>query len=185
VSPEIPREVEPATRVGRDESSSSAGDEIRRRLLDYCRGVDRWDLALVRSAYHSDALDHHTGFDGGIDEFILWLDQVLGQFEGTMHFLTNQVIEVAQDRAVSESYVMAVHWGSPADDPRLNFTCGTRYVDKWEAREGTWGILERWAAREWTRSDAGAQVAKAGAGPQGARGKQDLLYDAQAWLAAH
>jgi len=37
----------------------AAESEIRRRLLDYCRGVDRCDAELVASTYHADAIDDH------------------------------------------------------------------------------------------------------------------------------
>jgi hypothetical protein len=157
--------------------------QIGRLLLDYCRGVDRVDLDLVRSVYHADAVDHHTGFEGGVDDFIVWLDDVLGNFAGTMHFVSNQVVDVVGERAVSECYAMAVHWGTPPGDPTKNFTCGTRYVDRWEARNGTWGIVQRWAAREWTKSDADVHIPKAGRGPRGARGREDLIYASLEWLA--
>ena len=41
---------------------------IRRLLVDYCRGVDRGDEALVASVYHPDATDDHGRFKGtGLD----------------------------------------------------------------------------------------------------------------------
>src|ERR1700722_16395209 len=45
-------------------------------VLRYCRGVDRLDLPAVRACYHDDAVDHHTGFDGGPDDYVAWLDVV-------------------------------------------------------------------------------------------------------------
>ena len=33
--------------------------EIRRRLHDYCRGIDRLDAELVASVYFADAIDDH------------------------------------------------------------------------------------------------------------------------------
>ena len=41
---------------------------IERRLVDYCRGVDRGDAALVASVYHPDGTDDHGSFKGlGVD----------------------------------------------------------------------------------------------------------------------
>ena len=41
---------------------------IERLLVDYCRGVDRLDAALVASVYHSDGTDDHGSFKGlGVD----------------------------------------------------------------------------------------------------------------------
>jgi SnoaL-like domain len=133
--------------------------QIRDLILGYCRGVDRLDLDLVRAAYHPGGIDHHTGFDGPVEEYIPWLARVLPRLDGTMHLVANHLVEFSGPRAVSETYGLAVHWGSPADDPALNFTSGFRYVDRLECREGRWGIVERHAVREFTHSDAQRRVA--------------------------
>ncbi|MET0378059.1 MAG: nuclear transport factor 2 family protein [Spongiibacteraceae bacterium] len=36
--------------------------EIRQALVRYCRGVDRSDEAMIRSAFHEDAIDEHGAF---------------------------------------------------------------------------------------------------------------------------
>jgi len=160
----------------------TAGPEIHQVVLRYCRGIDRLDLGLVRSAYHPDGIDHHTGFDGTIDEYIEWVSAALARFHGTMHLVGNHLAEVSGDRAVAETYGTAVHWGDPPDDPRRNFTSGFRYVDRMQRRAGRWAIAERWAVREWTRSDAGRLMPREGTGPSGARDHTDPLYVALAQL---
>jgi len=43
----------------------SAHLEIRQALANYCRGVDRKDVALLKSVYHDDATDDvYFGPDG-------------------------------------------------------------------------------------------------------------------------
>ncbi|MEU3270260.1 nuclear transport factor 2 family protein [Saccharomonospora sp. NPDC006951] len=158
--------------------------EIHQVVLRYCRGVDRLDLDLVRSAYHPGGIDHHTGFDGTIEEYVEWLAGALRRFSGTMHTVGNHIAELHGDSAVSETYGTASHWGSPGDDPRRNFTSGFRYVDLMTRRRGRWAISERWAVREWTRSDAGRLLAKEGAGPSGRRDDGDPLYLATARASA-
>jgi len=37
-------------------------EEIRDALFRYCRGIDRGDAAMMRSAYHADAIEHHGDF---------------------------------------------------------------------------------------------------------------------------
>jgi hypothetical protein len=162
-----------------DNSGTRLGDrqDIYDVVLRYCRGVDRLDMGLVRSAYHPEGIDHHTGFSGPINDYIVWVNEALRRFNGTMHIIGNHMAEINADRAVVESYGTAVHWGDPPDDPRRNFTTGFRYVDYMTRRDGRWAIDERWAVREWTRSDAGRYVAKEGVGPSPGRGDgEDPLW---------
>jgi hypothetical protein len=147
--------------------------QIHDLILRYCRGVDRLDLDLVRGVYHPGAVDHHTGFDGPVDDYLPWLRPTLERYDGTMHVVANHLVEFRGPRAVAETYGFAVHWGTPADDPRLNFTSGFRYVDLLECREGRWGILERHAVREWTHSDVQLLISPEGHGPRGARSPED------------
>lgn len=142
----------------------------------YCRGIDRLDMDLVRSCYHPGAIDHHTGFDGPIEDYIDWVAPKLRTFDGTMHIVANHLEEISGRRAVSETYGTAVHWGTPADDPALNFTSGFRTVDLMEQRDGEWRILERYAVREWTRSDAGLFVTPEAPGPRPHRDRTDHIY---------
>ncbi len=147
---------------------------IREVVALYCRGVDRFDFDLVRRAYHPDGVDHHTGFDGTVEDFLAWLRTNLEYLAGTMHFIGNHQVDfVADDTAISETYCMATHWGRPDQDARFNFTSGARYVDLMERRDGRWAITERWAVREWTRPDV--FVAAERPGPRGRRDADDPL----------
>ncbi|MDF1604721.1 nuclear transport factor 2 family protein [Nocardioides sp. YIM 152315] len=157
---------------------------IREVVLRYCRGIDRLDLDLVRSAYHPDGIDHHTGFDGTVDEFVAWVGPALRRFDGTMHLVGNHLAEVVGDRAVAETYGTAVHWGPPADDPRRNFTSGFRYVDHLERRAGTWGIVERFAVREWTHDDSAVRREREAPGPSCSRDGDDVVQTLLARLRA-
>ncbi|EGD55659.1 nuclear transport factor 2 family protein [Gordonia neofelifaecis] len=126
---------------------------IYRALTAYCHGIDRRDLELVRSVYHPGAVDHHTGFDGPVEEFIEWVGPVLGKLGGTMHTLGNHRVELFGDHAMSETYATATHWGRDSSDLGSNFTTGVRYVDHFERRNGRWAIAERFAVREWLRTE--------------------------------
>ena len=151
-------------------------EEIHDRVLSYCRAVDRLQYDDIRAVYARDGVDHHTGFDGSADDYVAWLRRVLPHLDGTMHVVGNHLSEVRGDRAVSETYGTAVHWGSPADEPALNFTTGFRYVDAWVREDGAWRVAERWAVREWTRSDAGLRREPEAVGPCGSRDRDDLVY---------
>ena len=67
---------------------------IQRRLVDYCRGVDRRDAALVASVYHPDGTDDHGSFKGlGVD-FSEYVTRRLGErYEATLHTISNAVID--------------------------------------------------------------------------------------------
>lgn len=158
--------------------------EIHDLVCAYCRAVDRLDLAGVRAVYLDDGVDHHTGFTGTADEYVEFLGRVLPRLDGTQHIVGNHLAELHGDVAIAETYGTAVHWGTPADDPRLNFVSGFRYVDHLERREGRWGIRERWAVREWTLSTAGRQRAREGEGPTGTRDGDDPLRRLQRRLSA-
>ena len=147
---------------------------IRDVVALYCRGIDRLDFGLVRQAYHPDGVDHHTGFDGTADEYVAWVSKGLGYLSGTMHFIGNHHVDfVDEDVAISETYLMATHWGKPEQGAQTNFTTGARYVDLMERRDGRWAIAERWAVREWTRPDV--FVATERPGPRGRRDADDPL----------
>jgi len=174
--------VKPVAEGDRNTSCATLQDkvEIYEVVLRYCRGVDRADMDLVRSAYHPGAIDHHIGFDGSIDDFIQWLKDTISKYDSTTHIVGNHLASINGDRAVAETYGMGVHRVEQLDDPR-NFTSGTRYVDRFERRSGRWAIVERWCVRDWARSDAG-QSAPLGDGPRGSRSPDDPVLRALRWL---
>lgn len=151
-------------------------EEIHDLVLAYCRAVDRLQYDDVRAVYARDGIDHHTGFDGSADDYVAWLRGLLPRLDGTQHLVANHLSEVRGERAVAETYGTAVHWGTPADEPALNFTSGFRYVDRLVREDGAWRIAERWAVREWTRSDAGLRRDAEAPGPRGSRDRDDPVY---------
>ncbi len=58
------------------------------------RAIDRCDEALLRAQFHVDAEDDHGGFQGSIDEFVVWVIPVLQSMERTQHILGQTLIEV-------------------------------------------------------------------------------------------
>src|SRR5690606_17833812 len=121
--------VRPRGRQGLDQHAGPAMSDDRREIHDlvlrYCRGIDRVDLDLVASCYHPGGIDHHTGFDGPVEEYVEWLRPLLARGSGgTHHMIGNHYSEVDGDHAVAETYAHATHWGGPDDPPRANFTTG-------------------------------------------------------------
>jgi hypothetical protein len=124
---------------------------IEEVVLRYCRGIDRRDFELVRGCYHPDARDHHGSFEGGVDEFVAWVDRLTARYAWTQHFIANVLIDLGEDpdRAACETYGVSIH---RSDDPRpfMNLATGFRYLDRFERREGHWRIVDRHAIGEWS-----------------------------------
>ena len=122
-------------------------EAIRDCLFRYCRGIDRSDPGLVRSAYWPGAMDYHTGFTGTVEEFIEWALPQLLAMEQNMHMIGNILINLDGDKAKVETYLWSVSV-LPGDDPRQVMVCG-RYLDRFEKRDDEWRIAERFVVHDW------------------------------------
>ena len=122
-------------------------EAIRDCLFRYCRGIDRQDSELLRSAYWPGAMDHHTGFTGTVEEFVEWALPRLGSMEQNMHLIGNVFIRIEGSTARSESYLWSVSV-LPGETPRQVTVCG-RYLDRFEKRQDEWRIAERFVVHDW------------------------------------
>lgn len=152
--------------------------EIERVMLRYLRGVDRCDGDLIRAAFHDDAVDHHGSFTGGPNDYVEYvLKRAMPQFERTMHYVTNMLIDVDGDLAHVETYVLAVHLRNLEPAPQTSEVFGGRYFDRFERRDDRWRIAERWVLHEW---DSAHTVATNPAWQQrfiqGLRGHADVSF---------
>lgn len=122
-------------------------------MYRYARGMDRRDRALLRSAYHDDAVDDHVGFVGPVDEFIDWAFAYHAAQTRHQHYLMNHTAEVNGDEAHAETYYMFV--GTDRDSTRPLTISGGRYVDRLQRRDGRWAIVARICLVEW-QTEAGS-----------------------------
>lgn len=122
-------------------------ESIRDCLYRYCRGIDRMDAGVLRSAYWPGAMDYHTGFTGTVEQFIEWALPRLAAMEQNMHMIGNILIRLDGDRAAVESYLWSVSV-LPGDEPRQVMVCG-RYLDRFEKRDDEWRIAERFVIHDW------------------------------------
>ena len=125
---------------------------IRRLLLEYCRGVDRCDREMIAGVYHPDAVDDHGGYVGTGEGFADYaVARLRGSYDATLHVLGDSLFDwVDDDAAEVETYVLAQH---RIDDPPSIVHFGGRYLDRFERREGRWGIAERVVVREWDKRE--------------------------------
>ena len=108
------------------------------------RGIDRGDLALLKSAWHDDADVAYGFFDGTAAEMCEILAGAPDPTNITMHRPANVWIKVDGDRAVSESYVFVY---SPSEG--VQSLIGGRYLDRHERRDGRWRLSHRTYVMDW------------------------------------
>lgn len=165
--------------------------EIKQKLMLYCRGVDRRDFELVRSVYHSDAMDYHGPYNGNIDGLIEWMTRRHEGVAQSMHLIANCLIEwVSEDIALVETYCVTyqklkrIENSSTSD---VGLTVGgvgqqtqvrCRYLDRFERRNGEWKIGKRVVAYESLLLEESSEESPFSTSMQLAtRGKDDPLYD--------
>ena len=119
--------------------------DIRDCLLRYTRGVDRHDMALMKSAYHADAWDEHGMAEGTPADFCKWAIDFHAEYQiRHQHVINNHTVEIDGDTAHAETYYLFLSENREGP-PTLAFG---RYVDRMERREGKWAIAHRVCVNE-------------------------------------
>lgn len=119
-------------------------EQIRETLFRYCRGLDLGDEDAVQSCFWPEATQG-SDFQGGLSSEFAPLGALLsGRIKGVWHAITNVVIELAGDLAISESHFAVIH-RRPATDGlgEGDFFLEGRFLDHFERRGGEWRIIHR------------------------------------------
>lgn len=155
--------------------------EIRDAMFRYCRGVDRADEALIRSAYHPDSHDKHGKYDGPSHAFATaHVERMPSVAEGIQHLLGNMLIELDGDVAQVETYFIAAY--RPKSDLDVVAMFGGRYLDRFERRDGAWLIGNRTVVNDWTfRHELPRDTAGDAGYPRGRSDAEDLIFKAVTW----
>jgi len=147
---------------------------IENLLGTYCRAIDRLDVDLLKSVYHPDGFDDHGAMKLNAHEFAeKIIDTLRALCSYSMHTVTQTVIDVKGDKAISESYYLGYHtiaggeesigtFFGPAylaeqrakgnlDRPHA-YMCGGRYIDVLHRRDGRWRIFHRRMTNEYSIS---------------------------------
>ncbi len=141
----------------------------------YCRSVDRLDVALGHSIWHDDGMADYGSIYRGPGKGVI--DLICAQHRQTLHHshqVTNILIELAGDRAASESYVTATLRIQHGTQLRQIGVWG-RYVDSWSRRDGRWGLDRRIAIRDF---DEVREVVEMARYDDGKRDRSDPSYAA-------
>lgn len=122
-----------------------AKQAIAEQLYTYCRAFDRIDDELALGVWHRDGTVQYG--DGGIQpiaEYLGGSSRIRRAFHNGSHQVTNVLIRVRGERAVSEAYVTASLQENPRDDGQMTeHLYRGRYVDRWSHRDGKWAIDHR------------------------------------------
>jgi hypothetical protein len=124
----------------------------------YCRGVDRLDEPLMKSAYWPEATDDHGVFVGNAMAFVEMCMVAHLEWRSTNHCILNHTIELDEDgvHARGESYNVTFLFQKDAD---VLDTWHGRYLDVYEKRGEEWRILERVCVHEGTTTEPVNQMA--------------------------
>ncbi|MCE2392825.1 MAG: nuclear transport factor 2 family protein [Proteobacteria bacterium] len=118
---------------------------IREVIYRYSRGLDRMDKEMAYSVWHPDGTAlYHDIFEGTGHEFVDWVWEAHEAMESHSHQMTNILIEVAGDRAVSETYAIVSLRRLPDENGHsAELVSRSRYLDRWSKRDGRWAIDHR------------------------------------------
>lgn len=87
---------------------------IEQILLSYFRGIDRFEIGIVRDCFFEDAEVSLSSGDFRREEMLEQLETLhLSRFTRTMHVAANTIIELAGSVAHTEVYAIAYHVTTP------------------------------------------------------------------------
>ena len=157
-----------------------AKQAITEVIYGYCRGLDRMDRDLALSTWHEGGTaDYGPIFNGTGADFVDWAWNAHTAFTAHSHQVTNILIRVdlANDRAVSESYVTVALRTPPTDGSLIDIVGRGRYVDRWSRRDDRWAIDHRQFVGDFQAAYAmPAEDAIGGSASTGRRGPDDPSY---------
>jgi hypothetical protein len=125
--------------------------EIKDVLARYARGVDRADEEMLKSCYHPDAIEEHgSAYAGPAHEYIEGAVVRIRQMGTMCHYICNVHIELEEELAYVEAYVLTFARFSREEESFDTLT-GGRICDRFERRAGEWKIAHRKLAFDWNR----------------------------------
>ena len=131
----------------------AAKQEITEVIYRYCRGMDRMDRELTLSCWHPGGTDDHAPlYAGSAEGFINWLWPVHAAMVGTRHVVSNILISLQGDTAVSEAYWNVQLRTLVNGEPRDIVGAG-RYIDDFRRIDGVWAICHRTSVSDLVRVD--------------------------------
>ncbi len=126
-----------------------AKSEIHELIMAQARATDRADDKLLRSLWHPGAtVDVGGFFSGSAQDYCGLVHEVARATLRMAHTVANEWVQVTQDRAVAESYVIAISTAASAQGNTDRLT-GGRYLDRFACVDGAWGFTHRSFVLDW------------------------------------
>jgi uncharacterized protein (TIGR02246 family) len=150
-------------------------EAIRAAVTRYFRGVDRGDVELVASVFHPDAVEvrgRQERSGPGIAEAMV--GSTVEHMAATSHHVTSQTIELDGDAAGCETYCLGIHL-QDRDGVRFRVQSASRYLDRFERRDGEWRVARRVVLLEMLRAYPLDEEERSGR-PQSRRDRVDPSY---------
>ncbi|HEY0746003.1 MAG TPA: nuclear transport factor 2 family protein [Steroidobacteraceae bacterium] len=128
-----------------------AQEQIRRRIYNCARALDRLDRDLLKSQFWPEAqIDYGSIYRGPIEGFLDTAMAFQGSMRDTQHLVGNILISVQTETASAESYVHAQHVIAQ-DSGLVQLIVGGRYLDRFERRASEWRLRFRTEIIDWGR----------------------------------
>jgi hypothetical protein len=115
---------------------------IRELVENWVVWRDAGDWERFRTVWHDDGRMMATWFQGPAEEFIRVSREGFERGVRILHFLGGQSVEVAGDRAFSQTK-MTITQRALVHDVECDVVCTGRFCDFLERRDGRWGIVLR------------------------------------------
>jgi len=125
---------------------------IRELIENWAVWRDAGDWERFRTVWFDDGRMMATWTQGTADEFIAMSRVGWGKGISILHFLGGQSVDVAGDRAVSQTK-MTISQRADVDDVEVDVVCTGRFYDFLAKREGRWGLVLRQPIYEKDRMD--------------------------------
>jgi hypothetical protein len=126
--------------------------EIRELLENWAVWRDAGDWERFRTVWHDDGVMMATWFQGPASEFIRVTQEGWARGVSILHFLGGISIDLAQDRAVSQTK-MTISQRGEVHGVACDVVCTGRFYDFLEKRQGRWGMVLRQPIYEKDRID--------------------------------
>ena len=153
---------------------------ITELINKYPRGLDRGDRALLMSLAHPGAKMRFGNRDfPSWEAYVDWLIKAHDEMAGNNHRMSNIVIEVKGDRAVSETTGTATLLVPKEGNPNLyeERWMHSRYLDTWSRRNGKWALDGRHTISDYRRVlDVPTELVKSRYEVRGHIGRADPSY---------